>query len=155
MLKIVADDKIPFLQGVFEKFGVEVAYISGSKISRKDLLDADALITRTRTLCNEELLHDTPVKIIVTATIGTDHIDIDYLKNENIGENLAFSFQAQRVANAYYPGLARKIYLKGYRYNMHYKGKSLLVELGAQTNTVEEMRHAMEVLARILSDVLY
>ena len=76
--------------------------------------------------------------------------EIDYLKNENIGENLAFSFQAQRVANAYYPGLARKIYLKGYRYNMHYKGKSLLVELGAQTNTVEEVMNAIEPLANIL-----
>ena len=67
--------------------------------------------------------------------------DIDYLKNENIGENLAFSFQAQRVANAYYPG---------YRYNMHYKGKSLLVELGAQTNTVEEIMNAVEPLANII-----
>ena len=76
--------------------------------------------------------------------------DIDYLKNENIGENLAFSFQAQRVANAYYPGLARKIYLKGYRYNMHYKGKSLLVELGAKTNTVEEIMNAVEPLAHII-----
>ena len=76
--------------------------------------------------------------------------DIDYLKNENIGENLAFSFQAQRVANAYYPGLARRIYLKGYRYNMHYKGKSLLVELGAQTNTVEEIMNAVEPLANII-----
>ena len=76
--------------------------------------------------------------------------EIDYLKNENIGENLAFSFQAQRVANAYYPGLARRIYLKGYRYNMHYKGKSLLVELGAQTNTVEEIMNAVEPLANII-----
>lgn len=76
--------------------------------------------------------------------------DIEYLKNENIGENLAFSFQAQRVANAYYPGLARKIYLKGYRYNMHYRGKSLLIELGAQTNTVEEIMNAVEPIANIL-----
>ena len=84
MLKIVADDKIPFLQGVFEEFGIEVVYISGSKITRSDLLDADGLITRTRTICNAELLHGTQVKIIVTATIGTDHIDIDYLKQNNI-----------------------------------------------------------------------
>lgn len=76
--------------------------------------------------------------------------DIAYLKNEHIDENLAFSFQAQRVANAYYPGLARKIYLKGYRYNMHYRGKSLLIELGAQTNTVEEIMNAVEPLANIL-----
>lgn len=76
--------------------------------------------------------------------------EIDYLKNEHVDENLAFSFQAQRVANAYYPGLARKIYLKGYRYNMHYRGKSLLIELGAQTNTVEEIMNAVEPIANII-----
>ncbi len=84
MIKIVADNKIPFLKGVFEKFNCQVTYIAGNKISRSDLLDADALITRTRTLCNEELLHKTKVKIIVTATIGTDHIDQEYLKKANI-----------------------------------------------------------------------
>ncbi|MBR1691311.1 MAG: stage II sporulation protein P [Lachnospiraceae bacterium] len=76
--------------------------------------------------------------------------NIEYLANEHIDENLAFSFQAQLTANEYYPGLARKIYLKGYRYNMHYRGKSLLIELGAQTNTVEEIMNAVEPLAHIL-----
>lgn len=76
--------------------------------------------------------------------------DIDYLKNENIDENLAFSFQAQLKCQEYYPGLARRIYLKGYRYNMHYRGKSLLIEVGAQTNTVEEIMNAMEPLAHVL-----
>ena len=84
MLKIVADNKIPFLQGVFEKFNCEVVYLPGSKISQADLIDADALITRTRTICNEALLHDTKVKIVVTATIGTDHIDKQYLAKNNI-----------------------------------------------------------------------
>ena len=84
MLKIVADNKIPFLQGVFEKFNCQVVYLPGHKISHADLIDADALITRTRTICNEELLHDTKVKIIVTATIGTDHIDQEYLNKANI-----------------------------------------------------------------------
>jgi len=80
--------------------------------------------------------------------------NIDYLYNEHIDENLAFSFQAQLVANEYYPGLARKIYLKGYRYNMHYRGKSLLIELGAQTNTVEEIMNAVDPLAHILKITL-
>lgn len=84
MLKIVADNKIPFLQRVFEKFNCQVVYLPGNKISHADLIDADALITRTRTICNEELLHDTKVKIIVTATIGTDHIDQEYLNKANI-----------------------------------------------------------------------
>lgn len=80
--------------------------------------------------------------------------DISYLKNENLQENLAFSFQMQMAANEYYPGLTRKNYLNGYRYNMHLRGKSLLIELGAQTNTVEEIKNAIGPLAHILDIVL-
>lgn len=80
--------------------------------------------------------------------------DIGYLENPYIKENLAFSFQMQLQAYKYYPGLARKIYLKGYRYNMHFRGKSLLVELGAQTNTVEEVKNAIPPLAFLLYQVL-
>lgn len=78
------------------------------------------------------------------------HGDIDYLPNENIGMNLAFSFQMQALCNEYYPGLTRRIYLKGYRYNMHLKPRYLLVEMGAQTNTYEECYNACIPLANIL-----
>lgn len=80
--------------------------------------------------------------------------EISYLQNDNLQENLAFSFQMQMAANEYYPGLARKNYLNGYRYNMHLRGKSLLIELGAQTNSVEEIKNAIEPLAHILDIVL-
>lgn len=80
--------------------------------------------------------------------------DISYLKNPYIEENLAFSFQMQLKAAEYYPGFARPIYLKGYRYNMHFKPKSLLVEVGAQTNTLEEAKNAMVPLADILNKVI-
>lgn len=83
-----------------------------------------------------------------------DKGDISYLENPYIQDNLAFSFQAQVAANEYYPGIARKIYLKAYRYNMHLKPKSLLIELGAQTNTVEEIMNACDPLAHIISIVL-
>ncbi len=79
---------------------------------------------------------------------------IGYLENKNLQENLAFSFQMQMAANEYYPGLTRKNYLNGYRYNMHLRGKSLLVELGAQTNTVEEIKNAIIPLSHILDIVL-
>ena len=79
---------------------------------------------------------------------------INSLPNEYLADNLAFSFQLQLMANEYYPGLARRIYLKGYRYNMHLCPKSLLVEVGAQTNTKEEAYNAMEPLADILDKVL-
>ncbi len=78
------------------------------------------------------------------------HGDIDYLPNENIGMNLAFSFQMQALCNEYYPGLTRRIYLKGYRYNMHLKPRYLLVEMGAQTNTYEECYNACIPLANML-----
>lgn len=80
--------------------------------------------------------------------------DIAYLKNPYIADNLAFSFQLQLAAAENYPGLTRKIYLKGYRYNMHFCPKSLLVEVGAQTNTVQEAKNAMEPLADLLAKVL-
>lgn len=80
--------------------------------------------------------------------------DITYLYNENLDGNLAFSFQMQKKAMEYYPGLTRKIYLKGYRYNMHLKDKYLLVELGAQNNTLEEAMNACDPLAHILDLVL-
>ena len=80
--------------------------------------------------------------------------NIAYLYNENLGSNLAFSFQMQLKAMEYYPGLTRKIYLKGYRYNMHLCPRSLLIELGAQNNTVQEAMNACEPLAHILDMVL-
>jgi len=80
--------------------------------------------------------------------------NISYLYNENLQDNLRFSFQMQLTATKYYPGLTRKIYLKSYRYNMHLKPKTLLVELGAQNNTVEEAMNACDPLAHILDLVL-
>ena len=80
--------------------------------------------------------------------------DIDYLANENQEANLALSFQMQLKAAEYYPGLTRRIYLKGYRYNMHLRPRTLLVELGAQNNTVEEAINACDPLAHILDMVL-
>ena len=80
--------------------------------------------------------------------------DIDYLANENLEANLAVSFQMQLKAAEYYPGLTRRIYLKGYRYNMHLRPRTLLVELGAQNNTVEEAINACDPLAHILDMVL-
>ena len=80
--------------------------------------------------------------------------DISYLYNPYIQDNLAFSFQMQLASESMYPGLARRIYLKGYRYSLHMMPKSLLVEAGAQTNTVQELKNAMDLLAEILNQVL-
>ena len=79
---------------------------------------------------------------------------IDYLPNPYIQDNLAFSLQMQIDAENRFPGFVRHIYLRAYRYNLHLMPKSLLIEAGAQTNTVEEMMNAMEVLSEMLDDVL-
>lgn len=80
--------------------------------------------------------------------------DISYLPNPYIQDNLSFSLQMQLAAENMYPGFARRIYLKGYRYSLHMMPKSLLIEAGAQTNTVEEMKNAMDTLADVLHKVL-
>ena len=74
--------------------------------------------------------------------------DIEYLSNPYIQDNLAFSLQMKLACEEKYPGFTRNIYLRAYRYNLHLMPKSLLIEAGAQTNTVEEMMNAMEVLVR-------
>lgn len=80
--------------------------------------------------------------------------DIAYLANPNLKENLAFSFQMQAAAGEYYPGLTRKIYIKQYRYNMHLKGRTLLIELGDENNTLEEAKNACYPIAHLLDLVL-
>jgi len=82
-IKVVIDDAIPFIGGVLEPFA-EVIYKSGKGITRDDVIDADALIVRTRTKCNASLLEGTSVRFIATATIGTDHIDLPYCASKGI-----------------------------------------------------------------------
>ncbi len=81
--------------------------------------------------------------------------DIAYLKNPNLSDNLAFSLQMKVRADSHYPGFARRIYLKGYRYNLHLAKRAMLVEVGAQTNTLEEAKNAMIPLASLLSEVVF
>ena len=110
-MKIVADKHIPFLEGVFEPYA-EVVYIDGRQINHADIVDADALIIRTRTKCNAELLDGTTVSMIATATIGTDHIDLGYCKTHNIEVHNAEGCNAggvmQYVFSALYGIAARK-----------------------------------------------
>ncbi len=77
-----------------------------------------------------------------------------YLKNDNLKDNLSFSLQLKLKSMELYPGFARPIYLKGYRYNMHLSKRCLLIELGNQNNTYEEAKNAVKPLAHILNEVL-
>ena len=80
---------------------------------------------------------------------------VEYLPNPYIENNLAMTMQMKLASDSLVPGFARKVYLKSLRFNLHLHPGAMLIEAGAQTNTVEEMRNAMEVLARVLGDVLY
>ena len=110
-MKIVADKNIPFLEGVFEPYA-DVIYIDGNQIRHDDIIDADALIIRTRTRCNADLLEGTKVQLISTATIGTDHIDLQYCAEHGIEVYNAEGCNAggvmQYVFSALYGVAARK-----------------------------------------------
>lgn len=82
-VKIIIDDKIPFIRGAFEPYA-EVVYLPGSAVGPFDVRDADAVVTRTRTICNEALLSGSAVKIVASATIGYDHIDTAWCESAGI-----------------------------------------------------------------------
>lgn len=110
-MKIVADIDIPFLEGVFEPYA-KVIYKKGIDITREDVADADALIVRTRTKCDASLLEGSGVRVIASATIGMDHIDIDYCESHAIEVANASGCNAggvmQYVFSAVYGIAARK-----------------------------------------------
>ncbi|MDO4930332.1 MAG: 4-phosphoerythronate dehydrogenase [Bacteroidales bacterium] len=83
-MKLIIDDKIPFIRGEAERLG-EAVYLPGSAITAADVREADALIVRTRTRCDRLLLEGSRVGFVATATIGFDHIDTDYLHEAGIG----------------------------------------------------------------------
>ena len=83
-MKIVVDDKIPYIREKLALLTSDVMYLRGAEITASDVKDADALIVRTRTHCNEQLLSGSKVQFVATATIGFDHIDTDYLKQAGI-----------------------------------------------------------------------
>ncbi|MDE5944025.1 MAG: 4-phosphoerythronate dehydrogenase, partial [Rikenella sp.] len=95
-MKIVIDDKIPFIRGVFEPYA-EVVYRPGGAIDAETLREADALVIRTRTRCDEALLDGSRVRIVATATIGYDHIDCEYCRRRGIRVATAAGCNARGV----------------------------------------------------------
>lgn len=83
-MKVIIEANIPFISGILEPFGITVAYLPPEAIDRHALADADALITRTRTRCDEALLSGTQCRFIATATIGTDHIDLQWCHDNGV-----------------------------------------------------------------------
>ncbi len=103
-MKIVADTNIPFLKGVLEPYA-EVVYLDGRSIDRESMKDADAIIIRTRTKCNEETLAGTRVQMIASATIGMDHIDLPWCQAHGIDVQNAEGCNAGGVADYVFSAL--------------------------------------------------
>ena len=95
-MKIIIDSAIPFIKGVLEPFA-EVVYVAGDSFTPQIVADADGLIVRTRTRCNRELLEGSKVEFIATATIGFDHIDMEYCRSHGIKVTTAAGCNARGV----------------------------------------------------------
>lgn len=134
-MKIVIDDKIPYIRGAFEPLA-EVVYLPGSKTTPDVVKDADALITRTRTICNKDLLEGSKVKFIATATIGYDHIDTDYCRQAGIQWTNAKGCNAESV-NQY---IASALFLQAVKTRTDLTGKTLgIVGVGNVGSKVEKL----------------
>ena len=114
IMKIVADNKIPFLKGVLEPYA-KVVYLPGAKIAKQALHDADALIVRTRTKCKKEILEGSRLKFIATATIGHDHIDGAYCDSNGIAWTNAAGCNSSSVAQYIASAVLRLAVEKNFR----------------------------------------
>ena len=117
-------------------------------------LHRDAVDSDTRLVTNMDGIDVAQFMLFDGLSYTKERGEIPYLENPYIQSNLALAFQMKLSADCYYPDLSRKIYLKGYRYNMQYCSKSMLIELGAQTNTVQEIMNACIPLAHTIDIVL-
>ncbi len=97
-MKVIVDNKIPYIKESIERMADEVIFLPGNRFTPEAVKDADALIIRTRTRCNRELLENSKVRFIATATIGYDHIDTDYCREAGITWTNAPGCNASSVA---------------------------------------------------------
>lgn len=112
-MKVVVDKDIPFIKGVLEPY-FDVVYLSGKDIVSDDVADACGMVIRTRTKCNEKLLENSSVKFIATATIGTDHIDMEYCGKAGITVENAAGCNAGGVMQYVFTALYALAVKKGF-----------------------------------------
>ncbi|WP_221795274.1 4-phosphoerythronate dehydrogenase PdxB [Oceanobacter mangrovi] len=114
-MRIVADENIPLIDSFFSEFG-DIVRLPGRNLTSADLADADMLLVRSVTRVGSELLQGTPVKFVGTATIGTDHIDMDYLQQCNIGFASAPGCNAQAVVDYVLSAISVLVDLRAVRF---------------------------------------
>ena len=119
-MKFIIDDKIPYIKGALEPFG-EVIYLSGPQTTPEIVKDADAIITRTRAICNQQLLEGSSVKLIATATIGYDHIDTDYCEKAGIKWTNAPGCNSKSVEQY----IASTLFVLAHQNGFQLKGKTI------------------------------
>lgn len=119
-MKFIVDDKIPYIKGALEPFG-EVLYLPGAKTTPEHVQDADAIVTRTRTKCDEKLLANSTVKVIATATIGFDHIDTDYCQKAGIKWTNAPGCNSKSVEQY----VASTLFVLAEKHQFELKGKTI------------------------------
>ena len=137
-MKFVVDKTIPFIENLFEPYA-EVVYLEGKDITSDDVRDADALVIRTRTKCNADLLDGSSVRMISTASIGSDHIDHEYCLEHGIHFATASGCNAVGVMNYVFAAL----YGIAARKSIDLEGKTLgIVGVGNTGSRVAAMaRH--------------
>lgn len=143
-MRIIADNAIPFLEGRFSPRD-EIIYLPGEKISPDDVKEADALIVRTRTKCNEHLLKGSKVKIVASATIGLDHIDKEWCKLNGIKIFNAPGCNAPGVAQYVYSSL----FFSGFKPSCHTLG---IVGFGNVGNIVRDWATQMGIKTLVTDD---
>ncbi len=119
-MKIVADANIPFVQECFSSIG-QVEAVAGRKITQKVVADADVLLVRSVTQVGRDLLADSKVRFVATATIGYDHVDVDFLRQKNIGFASAPGSNANSAAEYVIAALLEI----GQRHKITLEGKSI------------------------------
>ena len=138
-MKLVIDKSIPFIEGVFEPYAT-VLYREGPEISSEDIRDADGLVIRTRTKCDAKLLEGSRVKIIATATAGTDNIDYEYCKQHGIFFQNASGCNAGGVSNYVFSAL----FGAAARKSINLTGATVgIIGLGSVGQRVESMARSL------------
>ena len=139
--RIIIDANIPYIQGTFDKVA-EVEYLNAKEITPQKVKSADALIIRTRTLCNADLLDSSNVKLIATATIGIDHIDTNYCNTHNITWTNAPGCNAESVAQ--WVGSVLAVWSN--KHNCPLSGKTIgIVGHGHVGKRVEQLARLLEM----------